>query len=98
MRWALAVVAGELVHKPQPDPSVLQRLKVEPRRSGSGNGGCAISADRAAGVQVPALARSTAAVSGSAGKNDSIASSETVTSIGVPKTVIVLKKVSSRSP
>ena len=35
------------------------------------------------------------AVSGSAGKNDSMASSETVTSSGVPKVVTVLKKTSS---
>jgi MFS family permease len=39
---------------------------------------------------------STAAVLGSAGKNDSIASSATVMSSGVPKVATVLRKASSR--
>jgi len=42
--------------------------------------------------------RSADDVAASAGKKDSIASSETVTSSGVPKVVTVLKKVSSASP
>jgi EmrB/QacA subfamily drug resistance transporter len=42
--------------------------------------------------------RSAFAVTSSAGKNDSIASSETVTSSGVPNVVTVLKNASSPSP
>ena len=42
--------------------------------------------------------RSAFAVASSAGKNDSIASSDTVTSSGVPNVVTVLKKASSPSP
>jgi EmrB/QacA subfamily drug resistance transporter len=60
----------------------------------------AIGAGLALAGAVVALAqpRSAAAVASSAGKNDSIASSATVTSSGVPNVVTVLKKASSSPP
>lgn len=42
--------------------------------------------------------RSASAVAGSAGKNDSIASSDSVTSTGLPKIVVVLRNDSTASP
>src|SRR5690606_10723341 len=49
-------------------------------------------------VRVQARPRSHWAVCAFAGKNDSMASSESVTSIGVPNTVVVLRKSSTVSP